>query len=607
MKKGLFYALALTGVFASSCSDHDNVYDPDYSKKQYEENWKDKMGDIDPNQTWSMAAAIKADVKLSEDAAVSFYYFQGAQLYNLGSYSLKSGSSTISLDIPQGVDKVYVMKDTEGSHQEVVASVSNSAIAADFTTMTSRASKGIWIHEEAKPATVAGVDAYVKAGFSNSYFATKEWTITNSGKIATVPCIEDEGNYDVIDNVIAELKIAEGNKTLEYLAKTPFSAVMQEDGPVSLVYVDGHTAANSAIGYFVTDNATETEMKAAPKYILIPSVTKLARSNEFVLTYYDENGKAVVDSEGRSNFPLNKHLHFFLLRGKEGLNLSSPYKINGKYQFYGDAALNKTVVQVGKEDNLAFIDNVLADFSTSTYATGFSIGKNGTNVLSFEDWPTQNSLDWNDFAFILKGEIEDLPSIDVKSTWTVAYEDLGNTDDFDFNDVVLRIDHIVSGQEDPETGDIVGINKSIANIYLCAAGGILETYVYYDDKQIGKEVHEAFGVSTTTMVNTYTSATQEDYPKFLGPIDLTGENIKINDIVKKLKIKVRGKGSEEYKIEFPEVGDVPQAICVHTPWAWPVERTAINVAYEGFNGYGTMDTWWKSPAPKPENVINMEE
>ena len=65
-----------------------------------------------------------------------------------------------------------------------------------------------------------------------------------------------------------------------------------------------------------------------------------------------------------------------------------------------------------------------------------------------------------------------------------AFEDLGKSDDFDFNDVVVRVSYPDANRK--------------STVELCAIGGTLQQWVYCGETLLGKEVHEygAFGDNT---------------------------------------------------------------------------------------------------------------
>lgn len=128
---------------------------------------------------------------------------------------------------------------------------------------------------------------------------------------------------------------------------------------------------------------------------------------------------------------------------------------------------------------------------TEAWAATFQTELAGQTVqyLCFEDWST-NMSDLNDLVFatpVTPGYTP--PSIvdEDADTWIICAEDLGNTFDLDYNDVVVEVSH-VSGKEK-------------ATITPVAAGGTLASYIYFNngsgDKCLG-EVHELLGQSNAT-------------------------------------------------------------------------------------------------------------
>lgn len=167
-----------------------------------------------------------------------------------------------------------------------------------------------------------------------------------------------------------------------------------------------------------------------------------------------------------------------------------------------------------------------------------------------------------------------------------AFEDLGSTDDFDFNDVVLRVSA-------PNT-------RNNSTVELCAAGGTLPTTVYCGDTQLGSEVHTAFNVSTSTMVNTTT--VNKDFVKIgtITGVGLNGTTASTLD----MKIKVQdGSSSREVGGNESTTGNVPLMIRINGndsgKWFWATERTNISDAYTSFGAWGASYTsstdWYKTP------------
>ena len=157
-----------------------------------------------------------------------------------------------------------------------------------------------------------------------------------------------------------------------------------------------------------------------------------------------------------------------------------------------------------------------------------------------------------------------------------AFEDLGTTDDFDFNDVIIRLSAPVNGQ---------------SSVELVAAGGTLETYVAYGEGEnptrLGPEVHTAMGEnSTNVMINT----SSVDTGKFavLGTVNIADDADMTN---LPFSILVKGNYGETTKVtRLVNQGQAPLVIVVNGndegKWFWPTERTNIAAAYQDFGDWG---------------------
>jgi hypothetical protein len=151
----------------------------------------------------------------------------------------------------------------------------------------------------------------------------------------------------------------------------------------------------------------------------------------------------------------------------------------------------------------------------------------------------------------------------------IIAEDLGaSKSDFDYNDVVF--DAKVANEWNGELND----NRLVAYIVLQAAGGTLPLTVG------GKEVHEAFGVSTSTMVNTRRNTVSKAPVSF--KVDLGAANWNINgaDAVKSIPVIVQN-GNNVIELEV-KTGRAPEKIAVETRFIWCDEREPIYTRYTSF-------------------------
>lgn len=158
----------------------------------------------------------------------------------------------------------------------------------------------------------------------------------------------------------------------------------------------------------------------------------------------------------------------------------------------------------------------------------------------------------------------------VKQEGMIICEDLGNIGDFDFNDVVFYAKVW---------------NDGVTEIWLLAAGGTLNLTV------AGQEVHEAFGVSQSTMVNTKES-TGKGAEK--DPFYFVASN-KYNSLID-IPVVVRTKDAAgnvtSYELSA-EMGKAPQKICVPKGFKWCKEYQSLSTVYPGFKSWttGAANTW----------------
>ena len=146
----------------------------------------------------------------------------------------------------------------------------------------------------------------------------------------------------------------------------------------------------------------------------------------------------------------------------------------------------------------------------------------------------------------LKGTTPPTPIKKVKETGRIMCEDLGTTDDFDFNDLVF---------------DGTIYTDGTASVTILATGGTLPITI------AGIDVHQYMGPMTTEGGTPVT-------------LDLPGNGYSgLSDI----PIIVRD-NNEAYELTAP-AGDVPHKICVPVGIKWMKERKNINLGYPDFNAY----------------------
>lgn len=193
-------------------------------------------------------------------------------------------------------------------------------------------------------------------------------------------------------------------------------------------------------------------------------------------------------------------------------------------------------------------------------------------------------------------------------SWIFACEDLGSTNDYDFNDVVFSISH----------------TEGYAAAYFkpLAAGGTLGAVICYDDMPINitpidSEIHHMLGDRSNeisgyfAMLNT-NRGHSEDYKGDSIMIPLRDKNAKIEEIAEHISVHVIERevniSSGKYKVskivEKPEIGTAPQMIIVMPRWIWAKERTCIEEGYPDFKNWVKDVTYveWANNAVNPNLV-----
>lgn len=173
-------------------------------------------------------------------------------------------------------------------------------------------------------------------------------------------------------------------------------------------------------------------------------------------------------------------------------------------------------------------------------------------------------------------------------SWTLAFENAGMDNDFDFNDVVLKV------TPNSKTGK--------AEVKLLATGAQRKTEVYFNDDYLG-EVHDLFGVDITTFVNTTSStATRKavTLSSISWPKDATMETQRMNFSLKVYKED----GTFDRKFSMADLLNnrkSPQALCVAGDWKWPKERVNVYTAYPLIGKWGVnfnnseYSNWYAQP------------
>lgn len=600
-------AMAASAIFMCSCSKNfDFSLQQETVTDEYAKGWENAFGDIDSNQDWNLATQRTVTVTVGETSEVNIYT-KGLDKSYLLAKSTVSGTTDISFDARKDLAEVYVVAIAGDKRDVRTVNVTGETAAANFTSSATRAAmragetlpnrelvyawgynfkRGMFTnHFNADFADKINVGSYDEnynyLNWGSQMYATVHWnrTLQETGTDCNMETLADvqEGCsnlYTATDDDITKL----------YPFTQNYKMVTAKAQEITLTGIFRNTAGSTALIYYYTaPNATTEQLKAADKYVLIPNTANIV-GKEYKLVYYDpENNYAPSYT-----FPANVEIHFALAinpscysAGVDWTNETGDIDVNamlGALISFSDEALNTDMFKNAKAASKYSEWSSMASSAVYTY--------NGVNIISFEDWGGQftvtngvpkntsgnNSIDWNDIAFAINAEFQTPPppveeEQEEGESWIIACEDLGDTDDYDFNDVVFKVSH-VSGQ-------------TTATVTPLAAGGTLATWIVYGNEYLG-ETHQLLGAKENTsgsypMINT-TKITATATPLEVN----VPENFTITNNMGGFSIIVNSKDNSAVLIKAPSAGTAPQMFCVPSTWAWPTERTKIQDAYPNF-------------------------
>ena len=279
-------------------------------------------------------------------------------------------------------------------------------------------------------------------------------------------------------------------------------------------------------------------------------------------TYKDGYNQDVVGSEKMNQLKV----------WKDDANGEHAYDFNrdaGSTVLFINSGTHKFSYSNSSHDGKDYFDYIVKKVG-GYYYVGFSFKANGQN-------PNQQVAGDNNYDdWIVRIVPAKLKGEEDKNTQRIIVEDLGSIGDFDYNDLVF---------------DAYVYNKdggTWANITLRAAGGTLPIYICGCEEKV--EVHDKFGVSRNTMVNTKNGTVDKDPVEFTIKLkNATSSSFNANDI----EVQVENNGN--VMTLTSNVGRAPEKICVDNSFYWCDEKVNVNTVYPNFSRYvsnPTIDKWW---------------
>lgn len=442
------------------------------------------------------------------------------------------------------------------------------------------------------------------------------------------------------------------NPDVEYVLGTP--------GPVTFGTIYGATVNTNKMAYFYwkeTPGMTEEQkLKAqmeAPRFILMEDArpgtnvkcgnsTDGYHSTGDMSTYMVERtvqgdgrvgyhtGHDIIGTEyhcvyfgddynGTPTFTFDADVHVsFVLINVNGNFDTDDWATAGAKTYYGMQKHNEVTGHMYSESNSTWYsaehphtgpDYTIGEIAAVTYSI------NGQIMAGFEDG---TDMDLNDVMFYVNvptikedtkpKEITEITEDEYE--WIVACEDLGSTDDYDFNDVVFGVKHYTSTktmkkQYIDADGNLVTTLPStitLANYLVVtplAAGGTLKSDLYFGDRRLG-EVHSLIDGNDYSDAETGTlpvlNAGAKATPGKPIVINLGDDSFTITSNMGGFKVVTHQKEGDENStiVTAPATGSAPQMLLLPNHWEWPQERVPITSAYLNFSDWAqnqTLSNW----------------
>lgn len=648
----------LAGLSLAGCRDNDFDWDAAYGTKLdyiFAKEFQKQFGEIDPTHDWSTGTVITADVDLSawtSGSAVlrvmtSMPILDDCVMLYKGTVS---GASTIYFDAPRHLTHVYVTAEQDGKYvlgqYFEIEDETCSIKVSETRTPTSDVCNTIKNTNKTVDLTKNGIHS-TKYYLKNVHSSRATGTL-NIGDVATKMTIRELAKY--VGNSSDAYFTEKNNNRTQYdnVFKRDVIYTVAEEGPVWIDCFFGATTFYNQFGYYYyTEGSTPEETlqnkKTADKYVLINdarpykiidvngTTTANGWPGMFLPEYWIANFQPSNPDSGKDKVKGTKYRLVYFGGDTPSFNFPKGTKIgffihkigddNGGSQWtptdssLGDGNNNskneKNTTDIRYSDTeLNSFYNPTVKFNGQDYWAAISCRIGDKIVFGFEDNPDPSKADhdMNDIMFFIEGvDPSDIPDIPVPepnlSECIIAYEDLGTTDDFDFNDVVISVSAPLNGY---------------SFIKLLAAGGTLDTKVIYKGKDgdielnfydpngtpveststNGTEVHNAFGVSQTTMVKTGRANPNVSYDPTARINVPEGWTVGANK--QRFAIKVQQAKGEMKIVNIPYTeGEAPQAFLIADPnWKWPNERQNIKDKYSGFEDWVhnnlTNNTWYSA-------------
>lgn len=648
-------ALWVIVVFAlafSACSE-----DTGLAGTENGENSGWPLNSVDPKQTWMTSETVQLDISIDDEADITAQTIMNEKVTVLGQTHLK-GSGVMFLDIPQGIGSSFGLVYDDGVNAKQyrqINLVGNNAKVIDVNFQSTSKTRSVAPAAQSVSTRAATNNSlygssYIKdCGYLN--FGPWGW---GDVKKALVESQNSKNNMStLIDYEIKSKGLMEGGELLAkddsillsflygYTGQTAartlgyyyhsvgsYSDIVFKDiaEVLKLDYYNG----KAKVQYQLDDKPTwydaNFDYKDDPANPSTTPANSVRKGDEAwnTLNVYNRYGDRITAIRGltfKLSIPKDMEYGFYLRTDEPSLsdeqksllknlgvpesklpkfganyscaNMNPPSKkpTNNNATFRSAIAIYDNFTFMGMDDDLEGGD---LDCNDVTFA--LSNIKGEKYIPEFTNGTKNSNL--NKDVIEKHPEYINPPSLEETKlqSWTLAFENAGLDNDYDFNDVVLKVT--------PDT------KNGTAEVKLLATGAQRKTEVYFNDTLLG-EVHKLFGVSTDTFVNTTSNTATKKAVTLTSikwPTNTTMEEQRSNF---SLKVYNDDGTFREFSMQNLLNGKSPQALCVAGDWKWPKERINVYVAYPLIGKWGVnfnnpeFYNWYSQP--KADAVVTLLE
>jgi hypothetical protein len=618
--------ISMTSGF-TSCSN-EGAYDSNYATvlktNEYNKNWTNIIGSIDPNQNWNMFSNRKVTVNINLGTSDIYTIkvfdkdpgYPGSKAQLIATANAEGGKPiSFNVDLPTSMDTIYVgcaLSDSMAVIEPAVLNGNSYTInfgnAASASAVKTRAGitqsslVSATDYDSFDGQIINEIHDYLSEGIAASPRFRVDYSFVSQGLPFYVdPIYGCEGNVDEIGYVAYSTT---GKSTYHKLISNT-----QDDSEIGnlikLFWTQlTYRTYTSYWGYYSAQNfsdVTKTNVDIPFSFNYINNYDKFWEATS---SNYKATNSITI---GRTNY------------GCDYLINKAPEKVKSKGFIVNEPA--GTIITFYVKSDNQYMYTVQSKNSDGQYHSAVLgsdlVSKNnpdGYTIVGLEDaYGSGGDHDCNDIIFAVKGAPVITNTTSSSYKYTMAFEDLGSTNDYDFNDVVINVSYTEKITTSNNASDVKEVK--LDNVYLMAAGGTLPTHVYYKNGNsvidLFGEVHEAFGVSTSTMVNTG-SGTEKSPVLSTKLTDMPVIQIATSDLSSGFYITVTNNDNTISTVSLPNgtaLGQAPQGLIMPDNWNWPKERVNITDAYPLFGKWGAnKDTnvgWHKNSIANKVIKINI--